>query len=129
MTSSLLSRLQSLTGPDREIDAEIALAFGWTHTKLPRDGRAYWRKPGVTDWWDRVSNGPPRYTASIDAALMLLPDETPWQMQTSPNGSFNAYVWDVPGESNATPAIALCIAFEKAKEESKNLPAPPSEDK
>lgn len=69
---ALLAKVEACSGPDREIDYELARFDGWTFEKGPRDREPYWRKPGVTDWWDRVREGPPRYTASVDAALALV---------------------------------------------------------
>ena len=67
MTDSLLSRLQALTGPDREIDAEIALANGWTNN--PNEPSPYqWRDPGGAFFM-----APPRYTESLDAVIPLTP--------------------------------------------------------
>lgn len=113
MTNSLLSRLQALTGPDREIDAEIALANGWRRAPFPRVGESWYSPKGM------IQPAPPRYTENLDAAKSLLSDDDAWQVGTHPSGGFQAYVWDIEGRSNASAAIALCIAWQKAKEESK----------
>src|SRR5712664_179299 len=112
--TSLLSRLQSATGPSRELDAEIALANGWR--QLTHD---LWRKG------DNVAEEPPRYTESIDAALTLLPS---WAnchgYDFGPNGA-DAYVSLnhvaeghklFEGSHASSTAIALLIAIERAKE-------------
>jgi hypothetical protein len=134
MTSSLLSRLEALTSPSREIDAEIALANAWKRIPPPAG------LVGTSDWCspkDYVYGGPPFYTASIDTTLTLLPEGCDWAVclcgdsyaavvDMDPTG----YVGDLlhgPGASfAATPAIAVLIAIMKAKEES---PALPSKDK
>jgi hypothetical protein len=65
--SDLLSRLQS-EGPSRELDAEIALANGWTKPDWGVKSRQiYWRAPDGSMFADA-----PRYTESIDAALTLV---------------------------------------------------------
>jgi len=124
MNESLLSRLQSATGPSRELDAEIALANGWTyekrHSGRPRGGDAhpYWRKPGVTDWYMREANGPPRYTESIAATLTLAEVRRltiDWVLGTATimtdSGTYTG--------SAKTAENALLIAIERAKEDSK----------
>lgn len=63
MTDSLLSRLQALTEPSREIDAEIALANGWK--QLSHD---LWIDDGC-----QCHTAPPRYTEIINDALRLVP--------------------------------------------------------
>ena len=108
MTDSLLSRLQALTEPSREIDAEIALANGWTYIKC-----------GDLRLWSN-SDGPgamPHYTGSIDAALTLVPRGAIWIC----GGHVRAYWADVSGYSGSgpTPAIALLIAIRSMQEESK----------
>lgn len=125
----LIARLEKATGPDRELDAEIASAVGW----CPRDGYTRqsdnsWRSPsgdisGVT--WA------PQYTASIDAARTLVPENFSFELTQSavePPAMARARLWDWrrgplavdPGnewksEGNRPLAIALCIAALKAR--------------
>jgi len=77
----LRDRLAQATGPDRELDAEIARASGWTNVELvPVWTSDEWcgDEPGY-DPNDDGEEGPssgmtvPRYTASTDAALTLTP--------------------------------------------------------
>lgn len=109
-----LSRLQALTGPDREVDAEIALENGWTRTEFGN-----WQSPSGGYW-----SGPPRYTESLDAALTLVPDGASWELGTYiTTGAYRSYVLtDEQGFSGYghTPAITLLIAIRKAKEEAKS---------
>jgi len=133
--TTLLSRLQSATGPSRELDAEIALANGWTFTKMkPENGcggdkHPYWRRPGETEWYMRTLAGPPRYTESIDAALTLVPEGWAWSIYWSGRFGIGAGISPEPptdelchsdcgGKDAAAlhPAIALLIAIERAKE-------------
>jgi hypothetical protein len=58
---ALAERVEGLQGPDREVDADIALATGWTH----RSG-ANWH---LVVPWER-----PDYTTSLDAAMTLVPE-------------------------------------------------------
>lgn len=65
---SLLSSLADLTVPDREIDAEIALAMDWT--RRLSDTALYW------NWIDPRGNAVPvlpKFTKSLDVVLALLP--------------------------------------------------------
>jgi len=135
MTDSLISRLQSLAAPDRDIDGEIALANGWTYQKLSSglrrggDSHPYWRKPGVTEWYFREKDGPPRFTGSLDAALTLKPQgylvllrwrDPPTEAACTLHPPNFAEGDPIPFTGRAaTPAIALLIAIMKAKEESK----------
>jgi hypothetical protein len=108
MTDPLLSQLEALTGPSHEIDAEIALANGWR--KNP--GGLCWLQPD-----GRLYDFPPRYTASIDAALTLAPADMSWQIGRGISGYYarmgKPHFFEVEGP---TPAIALLIAIMKAKE-------------
>lgn len=119
MTDSLLSRLQSLTEPSREIDAEIALAtFPWLKD-CPRDDR-----DGDPGWITKDGRTyAPRYTESLDAALTLVPQMSVWCLeQTAFVGGFTFEIWLRERGSaghGPTAAIALLIAIMKAKEESK----------
>lgn len=122
MTSSLLSRLQSLTGPDREIDVEIALAVHPWLKDCPRDDR-----DGDPGWMTKDGRVYAlRYTASIDAALTLMPEGAQWEVGSGSDG-FMATIYVDTGSDvaviewfgAATPAIALLITILKTQEESK----------
>lgn len=121
----LISRLEALTGPDREVDGLIALHLGWRFEVKPMDSKPYWREPGQDQWWRRVREGPPHFTKSIDAALRLVPDGLFWLLaygRTRPDEPLGgAQIVDptterVIAEAEAeTPAIALCSAATKAR--------------
>lgn len=109
--SDLISRLEKATGPDGELDGDIAVTMG-----------LYAKRPVVCT--------PPAYTASIDAALTLVPEGWWWgvtkgaddiglPVDQSPE-NFSAGCWPEPGSFQKrywakTPAIALCIAALKAR--------------
>ena len=67
MHETLITRLEALTGPSREVDAEIAKAVGWTTFMFGGAGLC-WKDPA-----GRVHAVPPHFTGSIDAALTLMP--------------------------------------------------------
>jgi len=72
---ALIERVKAATGPDREIDLEIALFAGWTHVRMKGDAKPYWRKPGETQYFMRSE--PPRYTASLDAITAMIERDVP----------------------------------------------------
>ena len=70
--SEIIARLEAATGPDRELDAEIAVYLGW---QRPDAKRPYaWTRPIGPDGSVTTCNDSfiPRYTASVDAAATLL---------------------------------------------------------
>lgn len=120
----LIARLEAATGPDRELDSRI-----WADVNSqplyqydsPEYGtvRAYeggWIDPRLNP---NVSMISPRYTASIDDALMLVPYNMDWEIKTAPDRrSVIARVVSMETTyraESATPALALCIAALKAR--------------
>ena len=115
--TSLIKRLEALTGPSREVDAEIAKATGWTAVPWEFEGAR-----GVA-WY---ASGPeaykecPHFTGSIDAALTLMPatlkntillqTSSPAKAGFGRDGKKFTYL------EGATAPIALCIAALKARE-------------
>ena len=81
MTDDLIARLEAATGPDRELDAVIAVASGqYVHERRGRDRQEWFYSTSRN--YDRRSlhyGGTCRpleaYTASIDAALTLATGE------------------------------------------------------
>jgi len=94
---ALIERVEEATGPDRELDVDIAWAI-----EPDRYRSAYWNgrlgKPGTTlplklDGLERTSvrSNCPALTASVDAALALLGRVLPgWSIQLyrHPDGAF-----------------------------------------
>lgn len=138
MTANLLSRLQGLTAPDREVDARIHYAlFPETEVLLdPGDMRT--KRPGrygplsemPMDCWtdyDAICHhiGAQPYTASLDAAVALCERGLPgWgymagkihdRGEASLNWMPAQGFWQYNTEA-ATPAIALLIAILTALE-------------
>lgn len=141
MSQQTIDWIESLTEPDRTADAEIAIACGW-HRLPPEHGTSagHWVSP--LDWkrkeaWEGWVSTPhlPRFTDSIDAALMLLPalDDTlrplTIKMSVSENGKrFHAALsnwrWGQVGSSTrcASYAIALAAAALRARAQSLSPP-------
>lgn len=104
MTSSglleLAERCEKATGPDRLLDTQISDALRRHGVKRP---------PGM----------PRALTASIDAALTLVPDGYVWHVDLSAGGYYADVIDPVsaaPGSPNGAPptitsaALALCAA-------------------
>lgn len=121
--SALIEKLEKATGPDRELDLEVALAIGWEKSDR-QFSRTAWRAtsgPGADiGWWSEGSDWPPRYATSIDDAITLRPEGWSWRVGNLPSGrgfadlGTQASLQCVQG---ASPAIALCIAALRAREE------------
>jgi hypothetical protein len=133
----LIERLEKATGPDRELDAEIAAKL-----KLCSVANNPWIQKWAGEWkainglvhliGDHGSHGnfrPAAFTSSLDAALTLVPDGLEWQVSTrapKPHAG-RAYIhnnemqfsgggmarnprylgWE---DTAATPILALCLA-------------------
>lgn len=86
MTEKLSERVERLEGADREIDRLIGVAVGWFVTE-PNKG---W--PDRMDYID-IRGGTksypgggfdqlvPKFSASLDAAMSLVPEGCSWQVQ------------------------------------------------
>lgn len=127
----LIARLKAATGPDRELDAEIACLTKFPSLRPAKpddfDGEYGYSKGNV-----KAEHGflqADRYTASIDAALTLVPEgegHWPWVQistvnPTNPASGAEAVIY-VAGTKSfmgkaAIPAIATAIAALKAQEE------------
>jgi len=109
---ALIARLEKATVPDRELDRAIGRAVG---VEIVSD---------YANGLNRVIKDIPHYTASIDAALTLVPEGMDWDVNNmTGNGDYRSYVMylSAPGEWTSrsgkaiNPAIALCIAALKAR--------------
>jgi hypothetical protein len=119
--NDLIARLMDATGPDRELDALIAVAAGETPTEAFRPCAAIDAGTfGVGSYGLWVA---PAYTSSIDAALVLVPEDWGWRVDSTNSAALakieRGYqleygVADFSADG-PTPAIALCIAALKAR--------------
>lgn len=140
--AELIERLEKLTGPDREIDAEIEAAlccpcYSESLPSLP-DGWA-WDFEAENDYvtvymvlGNKTSKklkrySPPKYSESIDAALTIVPEGFKWKCGYGRHVPHTAELRDYRdkpilgtfiGECDSNRAIALCIAALRAREES-----------
>ncbi len=117
MTSTLEElavRVEGAAGPDREIDAQIAGGLGWCVGPEGNRGGRCGRTPQGT--WKVV----PRYTASLDAAMTLVPEG--WTGIVQLTGA--AELVDARNDSRRvralaceTPALALTAAALRSRAE------------
>lgn len=113
----LADRCEAATGPDRELDGAVLIAIG--HAQR-RGSFTFWMNAaGSTN--ELVGSGCPRYTASLDAAMTLVPEPHKWAITASSHdGGWQAWVWQIEGGPNwheaATPALALTAAALRARD-------------
>jgi hypothetical protein len=123
MFEELAKRVEALTGPCRETDAEIAFAQGWRmsngHWWTPQQS-AEARKKKQAIWSVGIPAQLPAFTASLDAAMTLVPEGCEWQIPFS--NPWHARITR-DGEvllplsrfGSPTPALALTAASLRAR--------------
>jgi hypothetical protein len=124
---ALAERCEQADGPDRELDAEIEacltsrvthpLAPGWTFEAQ----NCEWKLARLAEikFISRASRPAPHYTASLDAAVMLVPEGCGYDFGKNLLG----YAWGgvtMPDHNEIeisadTPALALCAAALRAR--------------
>lgn len=116
---ALADRVEKLTGPDREVDAEIALTCGIVRE---RDGNCFYGHKDYSslvlerDYYDIEGSAPelPAYTASIGPAMSLLPDE--WDHMEVYRPDYQALGWTVHVMYNANIDRAQIKGFAQSHE-------------
>lgn len=103
----LADRVEALTGPDLEVDCLIENALGIA--KFERDPRVFF---GDADY-NRVSPKP--YTASLDAAMTLVPDGWYWSIKSYPKAGCVGDIGGIHSGYGPTPAITLTTAALRAR--------------
>ncbi len=115
---ALAERCEQATGPDRVLDAEIAMAAGIAPLGSEHEGNCTgWLKAPAISFGVWKS---PEFTASLDAAMTLVPEGHCCGAGTKFDGTGWAYVEPIPSAvadrvSAATPALALCAAALRAR--------------
>jgi hypothetical protein len=120
---ALAERVEQATGPDRELDAAIAVAVRWRWEGWRKGDLAIEEadaRSGMAYVADQVRNSTnsiwrllPAYTASIDAAMTLVPEGEDYAIERV--GGEHWCSVDANGERQpcvgaATPALALSAA-------------------
>lgn len=116
--AELIARVESTTGPDRELDLDLGTSL---------DGLTTRREFGMAgNWWTRVMCGGttaelPAYTGSIDATVALIEKQLPGWMRAYGNINEHGHHWacltdpDWPcldyEASGPTEPLALLLAF------------------
>lgn len=131
MTTDLIKKLEALTGPDRELDAELEAIFvgGRVHYNDPESKEAVIERPIGGFWIRHITpyRKIKRYTSSVDAAIALAERVLPgWGffLRSDKEGHNCGMVYPdafrvTPGcGSAASAAISMCIAILKAKDAS-----------
>ena len=119
--TSLIERIEAATGPDRRLDIDICVALD-VETSWHGDLASLGYKSQ-----SYIALGTQPYTASIDAALTLLPEGMDWRLErnTDIRMGFGAAVFEpgTPGKypgirlySGATPCLALLAAILRARQ-------------
>lgn len=115
----LIEKLEKAAGPDRDLDRDVALACGWK--RKPWVSGAVWEPPTWKPGKPRRS-AVPKFTASIDAALPLMPQGWHAILYTETRCA-ELYPTEIPKrpagiQSRANGpriAVAICIAALKAR--------------
>lgn len=124
---ALAERCETAEGPDDVLDADIMAAVHpeltvhpWVRRTYPNGKRPFFADTSDPDNLNVVSTS--RFTASLDAAVTLVPDDYGWQMRRGHVGGGRTvcYLWDGKGIWSptvvaATPALALCAAALRAR--------------
>jgi hypothetical protein len=119
---ALADRCEQAAWPDKMLDYEIAWAAGYRFEKAKFEKRKWWRdSKGVRCSGLAADAEPPRFTASLDAAVMLVPEGCEWLRKSGQCMT----VYRVPDDLKewarhidarcATPALALCAAALRAR--------------
>lgn len=116
---TLSQRIASMTGPDRAVDAEVAVALGLLEPE--------WAAECVA-WGDQelhpecpAHGALPRFTASLDAAMSVVPERWNWAVAVSMDEGFMAGLqrgdpfFEHHDACAATPALALLSAAMQAR--------------
>ena len=115
--TDLSTRVAALSGPDRAVDAEIAEAIGWLYAPICPELDCHGIDRSQLFRSIRSTALCPRFTASLDAAMTLLPSHGAFVLTAHSKTSLARVV--APGKKGvevaATPALALCAAALKAR--------------
>jgi hypothetical protein len=131
-TPTLADRIEAAERGDRELDRAIAVTQGWRRVapRFTRSKHGAWISP--EDWIGEYASGQPildgmhgttmhrevpAYTTSLDAAMTLVCAERFRRLEYDGGTWWATLTGQKPCEA-ATPALALCAASLRAKEQS-----------
>jgi hypothetical protein len=112
---ALADRCEAASGPDRELDAKIARETGAVNPRTARAGFGF----GYVDRGQWACSFVPAYTASLDAAMTLVPEGCSFDL-VNRLGCTTVRIFNRDGPLTdcrraITPALALCAAALKAR--------------
>lgn len=112
----LAKRAEEATGPDCCLDFCIYEALGNEYEMIGKFG--VWKRAGAQ--WPATADSVPPYTASIDAALTLVPEGWRKSIIDADNGNAIVELWQDEGDGEvgaqaATAALALVAASLRAR--------------
>lgn len=120
---ALADRVEKLTGPDRVVDALIADAIRWWpegFNRIDYFGRDRRRNDKASPLPEKIDC--PQWSASLDAAMTLVPEGFKWRCGYSRHVPHNAEVVDYNnhkgtfiGESDFNRACAITAACLRAR--------------
>jgi len=124
MMRDLIVRLEAATGPDRELDGAVwCAAYGYHDLGWDGAGQRYEAPATGMGMLHQYARDIRPYTASLDAALTLVPEGSSWSVGNNSgaivvcNGGISSGAWGyVDGSDAKSPALALCIAALRARE-------------
>jgi hypothetical protein len=120
---ALAERCEQAAGPNNGLDAEIALAIGYTHERRGTERACWWRTPaGQQLAYVGYKNHPPFFTGSLDAAVTLVPEGWAVELVQALSGSpwhatlrGGSALVPIIGATASKPALALCAAALRAR--------------
>ena len=126
--NELAQRVEALDKPDRETDVVIGVAIGWSHPSAPcslthlheRLGASLAELTRDANSTQSILGQLPHYTASIDAAMSLVPANYAFGVGLGTNDAdVEGWAWAGPDEGPysfaKTPALALSAAALRAR--------------
>ena len=120
---ALAERCEQAAGPNNGLDAEIALAIGYTHERRGTERACWWRTPaGQQLAYVGYKNHPPFFTGSLDAAVTLVPEGWIYELGRGESGTSRSLcrmsdelgIWTGWAVA-ATAALAICAAALRAR--------------
>jgi hypothetical protein len=128
----LAARCEAAEGPDRELDEAIARTLGWRTMDDGYGRHTLWLPPGWKSGDGGAKHSTPAFTASIDAALTLVPEGLSRSMLEDPRISravahvrtksiLDPDKLEWSGYAKTLP-LALCAAALRARTEKATAP-------
>jgi len=117
-----IDKLQAATGPDRELDAEIAFTLGWrmSHGRWwTAEQASAARKAKRAISAVGVASRLPYFTADTDEARTIKPGVS--VILNIAEDDITTAIGDGPEGCGDTPALALCIASLKAIDQGEQI--------